>query len=193
MTDTIDLSDLVEVDSVPGDDPNTLYCEACGNGFIHTGRGRKPKKCPDCKTAPTSKTSGTRRTSKDVDTALAVLDSTYSAATLGLMVLSPRAASTWAESAEQLQASNRAILAGDPNLTKSICRAGEKSGKTMFFITHLVAIAPVVGVLRQDFMEARKNAPKKSSTQRRQEAEHERIVEARNEGTGDIPNRGFFE
>lgn len=193
--DTITLSDLSEVypDTTPGDDPNTIYCDTCGNGFVHSGRGRKPKKCPDCRTVTAPKTSGTRRSNKDVDTALAVLESTYSAAALGLMVVSPRAASTWVESADRLQQSNRAILVGDPNLVKSICRAGEKSGKTMFFVTHLIALAPVVGVLRQEWSESRKDRPRKTVQRRRAEAERERVEEARVEGTGDIPNRGFFE
>ena len=166
---------------IPTDDPiapgdGMLTCESCGISYEHTGRGRKPKKCPDCRaTGATATPRGTSRraTSKDVETAIAVLDSSYSAVALGLMILSPRAASTWAGQIDQLQATNRTVLAGDPNLTKAICRGGERSGKVMFTLAHILAAAPVVGVLREDFTESRKRRVKNPPTPRTPESTQE--------------------
>lgn len=33
-----------------------LTCEKCGRDFQHEGRGRRPKRCPDCRTARSSST-----------------------------------------------------------------------------------------------------------------------------------------
>lgn len=41
----------MEPDELPPDapTPGDLTCEKCGASFDHTGRGRKPKTCPDCR------------------------------------------------------------------------------------------------------------------------------------------------
>ena len=72
-------------------------------------------------------------------------------------MLSPRAATVWAQGIDTLQAANRVTLAGDPGLCKSILRAGEKSGKAAFAIAHVVALAPVVMSVRDDLKTMRKN------------------------------------
>lgn len=156
------ITDLVESDipdMAPGE--GSLVCEQCGDHFEHIGRGRKPKKCPTCResrTASTPRASSRRTTSKDVESAIAVLDGMYSTASLGLMMLNPRAAVAWAGQIDQLQAQNRVTLAGDAALTKSINRLGERTGKAAFFLSHVFAIAPVVMVIRED-MPKRKAKP----------------------------------
>lgn len=152
-------------DSPPGE--GMLTCDVCGTTFEHTGRGRKPKTCPEHrgKTTATASSSSSRRTvSKDVESAIAVLDGAYSAGQLGLMMFSPNAAVAWTNSIPELQKQNRVTLAGDPNLCKSICRMGERTGKAAFFLSHVMAVIPVALVLREDFIEARKNRPAKVKT-----------------------------
>ena len=170
---SISVADLADVNIPPEAQSDTepgehgLQCENCGRTFEHTGRGRKPKQCPECraeKRTTRSATGSRRSTSKDVETALAVLDSTYSTVAVGLLMVSPKAAGVWAEQLDQLQTTNRLTLAGDPNLTKTICRAGERSGKAMFFLAHVMALAPVVMTVRAE-MPARKKRENKAPAQ----------------------------
>lgn len=166
----------LDTDTMPGTNGD-LTCESCGKSFDHTGRGRKPKKCPDCRATRTA-TSTPRKSSKDVDAACAVLDTTYNAIALGLLMLSPRAASTWAEQLDTLQAQNRLTLAGDPALTKSILRAGEKTGKAAFLVSHVLAVAPVVMVIREDMPKRKPKTPKsKVAETPEQFAEWERDID----------------
>ena len=153
----LDGIEIVEGDVPPGD--GALTCQNCGILFDHTGRGRKPKQCPECRaTKSTARATRSRRTtSKDVESAIAVLDGAYNTLALGLMMLSPRAATVWAQGIDTLQAANRVTLAGDPGLCKSILRAGEKSGKAAFAVAHAVALAPVVMAVRDDLKTMRKN------------------------------------
>lgn len=57
---------MTEADALPegqGDDipeVGSLTCAECGTAFVHTGRGRKPKKCPDCRAV-----AGSSRTPKE--------------------------------------------------------------------------------------------------------------------------------
>lgn len=162
MYDLLENATVTETEVPPNH--GALTCAECGNNFDHTGRGRKPKLCIECrekKKTVTPRSTSRRTTSKDVESAIAVLDGVYSTVGLGLFVLSPNAAVQWGGSTEQLQAQNRIILAGDPSLCKSILRAGEKSGKAAFVIAHALALLPVVGILRDDYQASRKNRPAK--------------------------------
>lgn len=152
---TVESLDLAgpDTDKAPGE--GMLTCDTCGISFDHVGRGRKPKNCPDCRATKPTRATTPRKSTKDVEAACAVLESAYSTVALGLFVVNPRAASVWVEQCDRLQVQNRLTLAGDPNLTKSILRAGEKSGKAAFLISHILAVAPVVAVIREDM-------PKKS-------------------------------
>ena len=144
-------------ETAPGE--GQLTCEECGISFEHSGRGRKPKRCLDCRNArPTTgnKSTVTRRAGKDVNAALAVMDSAYAMMTVGLMMFSPKAASEWADKLESLRAQNRLAFEADASLCKSICRAGEKSGKAMFYGSHALAIVPVIGSLATDLKSRRK-------------------------------------
>lgn len=141
-----------------------LQCEQCGIHFEHSGRGRKPKKCPDCRATRTpSSGSSTRRSTADVKAALATLDSMYSAIAFGLLTVSPASASVWAAQIEQLQRTNELALSGDKNLCRAINRMGERTGKAMFFGAHIMAIAPVVVTLRSD-LASRKPKAKPANT-----------------------------
>ena len=193
---SINLDDLVEV-STPDIPPNNdaLVCETCGDMFEHTGRGRKPKTCPTCRAAKTTTAPrSSRRNSKDVETALATMENYYGMVSAALMLTSPMAAVAWGEQLSRLTAANRAILAGDPNLTKSICRVGEKSGKVAFLVAHVAAVIPPAMIIKEQ-LASRPKKPKtvKPAGQPRREAEQQQRVEtARTEGNTGIPNAGFF-
>lgn len=165
-----------------------LICEECGNHFDHSGRGRKPKRCPNCRSTKTSGTaSRSTRGNADVKSALAVLDGIYGAVAIGLLAVSPKAASVWAENLEQLQATNSVALAGDKKLCQSINRVGERTGKAMFAGAHIMALAPVLVTLRADLAERSKaKRPAKPPTDSPREA---------TSVTSPIPPRqkGFFE
>ena len=161
---TVENLDLAGPDSDKAPGEGLLSCETCGINFDHTGRGRKPKNCPDCRTTKTTRVSSPRKSTKDVEAACAVLESAYSTVALGLFVINPRAATVWVEQCDRLQAQNRLTLAGDPNLTKSILRAGEKSGKAAFLISHVLAVAPVIGVIREDMPKRKKSTSVSSET-----------------------------
>ena len=202
MTSMMDLLDGVEITQTDMP-PNhgDLTCAECGNAFDHVGRGRKPKNCPECREKLKAGT-GTRRpasrrtTSKDVESALAVLDGVYSTMGLGLFVLSPNAAAQWNGSTDTLQAQNRVILAGDPNLCKSILRAGEKSGKAAFIIAHALALVPVVGILKDDWKASRANKPAKPKKQPQNttpEPPKEPPYQVMQEPPNNTPGMSFFE
>lgn len=150
------------VPSEPDDAPEmvmptdgALTCEECGTLFEHSGRGRKPKRCPDCRTKKSSSAPRNRAPSGDVRAAMAVLDGMYNALSLGLMMTSPRAASTWASQVDGLRETSQLSLQSDPTLAKQISRIGTVTGRGMFFGAHLMALAPVVMVLREDMSERR--------------------------------------
>lgn len=46
----MDAAELVDRDQAEAEiAAGGLVCDACGSGFIHEGRGRKPKRCQDCR------------------------------------------------------------------------------------------------------------------------------------------------
>lgn len=183
---------LGESDQLPDDKPpmdGQLICENCGTHFEHSGRGRKPKKCPDCRATKTASTSRVRGSSADVKSALATLDNLYNVVAIALLTVSPKSASVWAEQVEGLQASNAVALAADKNLCRSINRLGERTGKAMFFGAHIMALAPVAITLRAD-MAARK--PKKTTPEK--PARSESVEPAFEQPpANNSHNLGFFE
>ena len=148
---SIDFGDL-DLDPMPIEVPDgTLICEECGTSFEHSGRGRKPKRCLDCreKTVPKSATRKPRAgTAKQQATA--VLESMYRAVNMGLMMFSPAAQQVWNAQLDGLRASNDLTLDSDPKLCAQIAKLGRASGSGMFYVSHIMAIAPVVFTLRED-------------------------------------------
>ena len=176
-------NDLTPPDTAPGE--GMLTCEKCGNSFEHSGKGRKPKRCPDCRSVRETPVASRRTTSKDVESAIAVLDGMYNLVSLGLFMLNPKAAGVWNAQVDELQKQNRVTLAGDPNLTKSILRVGEKSGRTAFVLAHAFAVAPVVGVIVADL-------PPKQKKAKPTAANGHDFSEPENDLTAEIPNMSFF-
>lgn len=164
-----------------------LICEQCGNPFEHSGRGRKPKRCPDCRA---TKSTGTRSKSPsgDVKTAMAVLEGMYDSLSLALMMFSPRGALTWSESRVKLEQTAQLSLQGDPALAKQICRIGTVSGRGMFYGAHVMALIPVAMVVREDLAERR--AAKRAANPEPDE-EYEQYPEAGPRPA--YPNQEMFE
>ena len=162
MTTEILLEDFgIETVNIPADAPPgpEFTCEVCNVELEYSGRGRKPRFCAEHKRgAASAKSSASPRrgNSAEVRSAMATLEQFYGMISLGLMMVSPNAATTWASQLDQLQASNQLALTGDKALCRSINRLGEASGKGMFVVAHAMAAAPVAGALAQDLGERRK-------------------------------------
>lgn len=78
----------------------------------------------------------------DVDKAMAVLDSGYNLITTGLVIMGlTDTATSWIDSAESLNKSNRDALTASPKVTKAIISSGDVGGSLTFFITHGMALA----------------------------------------------------
>ena len=90
-----------------------------------------------------NKTTATGTVSKaDVDKAMAVLESGYNLITTGLVIAGlTDTATSWIESADSLNKSNRDALTASPKVTKAIISSGDVGGSLTFFITHGMAFA----------------------------------------------------
>lgn len=150
------MTDYAEV-PVPDDPPpasDDPTCLECGVPLIYGGRGRKPKWCDEHKPKRSSGSSGGRK-SGDVAQATAILDGMYSGVTMALMALSPNAARDWNARIPDLQQTNAVILAGDKKLCQSICKMGQGGGRLAFAAAHIMAIAPVAIIARDDLASRR--------------------------------------
>jgi len=158
------IDDAIPLDNTASADPT---CRVCGIALTYGGRGRKPVLCAEHKGAGARSTGGMRTAdrgnSADVDSAIAILDGMYTGLAMGLMMVSPNAASVWAGNVDKLQATNRVTLAADKTLTKRILKFGQRSATATFVGAHVVAIAPVVMVVQQDIA-ARTAATKAAKT-----------------------------
>ena len=185
--------DVPPPDGFPPDEPppasDDPSCLECGKPLIYAGRGRKPKWCDEHKPKRTSGTHG-RKASGDVAQAQAILDGIYQGFTMGLMVLSPVAAAQWNSKLESLQTTNAVLLAGDKDLTRSICKMGQGGGKIAFGVAHLMAIAPVAATVRADF--AVRAAERKSKRAEGPQSGPQRGPELVGAGHGAFPNAEFF-
>jgi len=144
------IDDAIPLDNTASSDPT---CRICGIALTYGGRGRKPVLCGEHKGAtrgPAGARTADRGNSADVDSAIAILDGMYTALAMGMMMVSPPAASVWATNVDKLQATNRVTLAADKTLTKRILKFGQKSATATFVGAHVVAIAPVIMVVQQD-------------------------------------------
>lgn len=135
-------------------------CEVCGTPLTYSGRGRPPKRCDDHKKSTSSSSNASsrstgRRASRDVEAAMAALDAGHTALSFGLMLMSPTAAQAWETNRPGLNARNEAILTGDPALAKRIASIAAKGGGTALVLNHLIAIVPVLGIVRAEARERR--------------------------------------
>lgn len=188
MTD-YDTVTIPDTDTPPpaSEDPT---CLECGVPLIYGGRGRKPKWCDEHKPRRTSGTSGGRK-SGDVAQAQAVLDGLYRGLTMGLMAISPVAAAQWNAKIDDLQATNAVLLAGDKDLTRTICKMGQGGGKLAFAAAHVMAVAPVVVTVRADLAV---RAADRKAKHARPSAPGDPVDagQSTDTGRGSFPNAGFF-
>lgn len=148
---------------VPAEDyapeSNDPTCVECGAPLTYSGRGRKPRYCDAHRkrSSGTSNRASSPRASGNVDTALVILGGMYDGLSAALMMLSPRAATEWSSRVDTLQMQNRVILTANPDLCKRINNVSKSGATGAFIAAHVMAVAPVVAVVRQD-MGARKVA-----------------------------------
>jgi len=133
-------------------------CEVCGTALSYSGRGRPPTRCDDHKKsssngASSPRANSGRKSTRDVEAAMAALDAAHTSLSFGLMLMSPSAAVAWEESRTNLNARNQMILESDPALAKRIASMAAKGGGTALILNHLIAIVPVLGIVRGDMRE----------------------------------------
>lgn len=144
--------------AVTSDDPT---CVVCGVPLSYAGRGAKPKYCNEHKKG--SRSTGTsRRSGKDVDAAMAALDSTHTTLSFLLMLAAPDAAIKWNGQKDALDDRNRRILEADPALAKRLASVAAKGGAPALVLSHLIAVAPAAGIVygkyRDNRLEKREEA-----------------------------------
>lgn len=151
FTDVVQPSEAIRESGEPVG-TSDLSCDVCGGPLVYGGRGRKPKRHPECKGTGAATAGGSRKAtvSGDVAAAVAALDNLYSLVAAGLFFVSPAAAMEWTERYASLTEQNKAILTADRNLAKSIAKTGARGGKVAFAVAHVAAIAPVGAVLARD-------------------------------------------
>ena len=143
---------VFEAADIPDDEPQQSEdptCRVCSAPLVYGGRGRKPVLCEVHKRAGSSAARG-GRASADVDSALVTLGGLYDGLSAGLMFVSPNAASMWVGRIDGLQVTNRAVLTADRDLCRKINSLARGGGKFAFLAAHLMALAPVVAVVRHD-------------------------------------------
>src|SRR5206468_1356545 len=103
---------------------------------------------PNTDTPPAAPKVKTQATTAEVKQAMRVLESAYSAVSLGMTMLGlTESATVWAEQASTLSKSNEQTLTAAPKLAKSIAKAGQGGGAGAFVLAHALAIAPVVPIV----------------------------------------------
>lgn len=133
-----------------------MTCVVCGKDVSHLYKRRvKNPKCEEHKSGGASKIGTSRRSSgKDVDAAVAALDSWYNLLALGLMMGGARdSASLLADSTgPDFQAKNRAYLEQAPALAKKIADMGKTSATAGFFSAQAMVLLPVAVLATGELM-----------------------------------------
>lgn len=146
---------------------DSMSCVVCGKDVSHLYKRRvKNPKCEEHKSGGASKLGTGRRSSgKDVDAAVAALDSWYNLLTLGLMMGgAQRAAGLLADSTgADFQSKNRAYLEQAPALAKKIADMGKTSATYGFFSAQAMVVLPVAVLATGELME-KWGSPKKPKT-----------------------------
>jgi len=137
-------------DSVPPVTDVEYPCEVCGNeAGPYVGRGRKPKYCPDHKRTVVAKRSTAPRATGTNDTlarqATEALCQINGFLTIGAMFAGmPATAGAIAGAEDGFREQTYTALLTDPDLCRSILKAGVKSGKIALVISYLMFGAAVV-------------------------------------------------
>lgn len=153
-------------DTPPSDPPNDsprvdsddLTCIVCNAPLTYGGRGPKPKYCDEHRKSG-SRSGGTGTSggasARDVERACESLSQLYDIAAMTLMLVSPEAGRKWSDNADKLDRTNRQTLANNKRLVARINKGAGAGGSAAFVITHVFAIAPVLGILRNDIASRR--------------------------------------
>jgi hypothetical protein len=143
-----------DADMPPVSDDPVCEFPGCGAPLFYSGRGRKPKFCDEHKKqAPTARKTG----GGTVDAAMASLEFTESLLSIALLMMSPAAAIQWSQSLPELRSKNRAILAGNPQLCKSIAKTSSKVSPFMLLGSYGYALAPVAKTVLNDMNVKKRN------------------------------------
>lgn len=155
---------------IPQDEkPASSYeyaCETCGTELSYGGRGRKPKFCEDHK-PNRAKGDGTHRsrtsTGKNAQLAAqatAVLLQINGYVAMGLMLASMReTASALGGAQDGFESTTYEALLTDPDLCKTILKAGTTSGKVALAISYLMLGAAVVPVGIVEYKQIKADRP----------------------------------
>jgi hypothetical protein len=111
----------------------------------------EPKTVPTNETEPKNRggrprgTTNAAKSSKDVESALAVLDTAYTLIATGLMAVgAPNAASELVEKIAVVQEQNRGFLNADQKLAQQIAKIGQSTGRGGFLVVNAMALVPVI-------------------------------------------------
>lgn len=111
----------------------------------------EPKSIPTNETEPKNKggrprgTTNAAKSSKDVESALAVLETAYTLIATGLMAIgAPNSASDLVEKIPHVQEQNRGFLNADPKLAAQISKIGQSTGRGGFLVVNAMALVPVI-------------------------------------------------
>lgn len=160
---TATLTELPPTDTMPDDEtPPRIFdaaCRTCGIELPYSGKGRRPKFCAEHRLAGERRHPKVPRTTRKAPTgqnaqlatsateALVQLNGLIS---MGLMLTRmPQTAIAMSEAEEGFRESTMAALLTDPDLCRTILRAGSTGGKVALGISYAMlgaAVAPV-GVL----------------------------------------------
>lgn len=155
MTMTFDVATPIDeplTDTVPDLDDVEYPCVVCGReSGPYGGRGRKPKRCPEHKTAATTGTRrATRVTGKDANLAAqatGVLSQLNGIIAIGLMAIGMNdTASAIAAHNDGFEEQANAALLTDPDLCRLILKGGVKSAKIglgLAYVSMGVGVMPI--------------------------------------------------
>lgn len=148
-----------EPDARPG---GLLVCQKCDREFAHTGRGRKPRTCPDCRPTRSSSGGGTASAEKQADAAIRGLKAGHSMIALGLVSAGyMQTASAFADAEDKWEIAAREALVNDPKLAKMIVGASAKTGSIAFFGAYAglaMAVGQAAYVERREIRAAREES-----------------------------------
>lgn len=135
---------------------NARYCVDC-HALLpeHTGRGRKPTKCDDCKRPAAGRRAPTSGSTKVVTEALGTMDGFYSMAEVGLMIVSPAAAVSFTERRAEAQARNKSAFESNKKLAENIAKMGRSSGMAAFFLAQIYLAGPAFIIATADLKDRR--------------------------------------
>jgi hypothetical protein len=156
------LLDPPDRDSGPSIGSSDFVCPYCEQALQWGGRGRKPKHCtpnnggnPECdgpgmKRVSASGSSGTKRGTKNVESALAVMAGAYDQMQQALLFVSPDAADELERRIPQQQARNRAAFEANPALAARVAGWGGKGGTFFFLLSNAALVSAVMRVALPD-------------------------------------------